>query len=55
MKFTSSPGKHDGLYWPTKEGEPPSPLGRWSPRPPSEGYKKNTKGPTPYQGYYYRC
>ena len=26
-KFTSSPGKHDGLYWPTKAGEAPSPLG----------------------------
>jgi hypothetical protein len=26
-KFTSSPGKRDGLYWPTKPGEPPSPLG----------------------------
>jgi hypothetical protein len=26
-KFTSSPGKRDGLYWPTKQGEPQSPLG----------------------------
>lgn len=26
-KFTSSPGKQDGLYWPTKSGEPQSPLG----------------------------
>jgi hypothetical protein len=26
-KFTSSPGKQDGLYWPTKTGEAPSPLG----------------------------
>jgi hypothetical protein len=26
-RFTSSPGKQDGLYWPTKAGEPPSPLG----------------------------
>jgi hypothetical protein len=26
-KFTSSPGKRDGLYWPTKAGEPQSPLG----------------------------
>jgi hypothetical protein len=26
-KFTSSPGKRDGLYWPTKAGEAPSPLG----------------------------
>jgi hypothetical protein len=26
-KFASSPGKHDGLYWPAKAGERPSPLG----------------------------
>ena len=26
-KFASTPGKKDGLYWPTSAGEPPSPLG----------------------------
>jgi hypothetical protein len=26
-KFASSAGKRDGLYWPTKSGEPQSPLG----------------------------
>lgn len=26
-KLASSPGRHDGLYWPTQPGEPPSPLG----------------------------
>lgn len=26
-RFASSPGKNDGLYWPTKTGEKPSPLG----------------------------
>ena len=26
-KFTSSSGRRDGLYWPTKSGEPQSPLG----------------------------
>jgi hypothetical protein len=26
-RFDSSPGKRDGLYWPTKAGEPTSPLG----------------------------
>ena len=26
-KFDSSPGKHDGLYWPTTGSEPESPLG----------------------------
>jgi hypothetical protein len=27
QKFDSSPGRHDGLYWPTQAGEPESPLG----------------------------
>ena len=27
QKFVSDPGKHDGLYWETATGEPPSPLG----------------------------
>ncbi|MCL4798078.1 MAG: DUF2950 family protein [Burkholderiales bacterium] len=27
MRLASSPGKRDGLYWPAKAGEPPSPLG----------------------------
>ena len=26
-RFLSSPGKRDGLYWPTGDGEPPSPAG----------------------------
>lgn len=26
-RFISSPGKHDGLYWPTTESEPSVPLG----------------------------
>lgn len=26
-KLSSSPGKHDGLFWPTGQGEKPSPLG----------------------------
>jgi hypothetical protein len=26
-RFLSQPGKHDGLYWPTPEGETPSPAG----------------------------
>jgi len=28
QKIMSSPGRRDGLYWPTAEGEPESPLGR---------------------------
>jgi hypothetical protein len=52
--FASSPGAHDGLFWPTAEGEPPSPLGELVVQAASEGYKRRDPGPTPYHGYLYR-
>jgi len=55
QKFTSSPGKHDGLYWETKEGEPPSPLGPLVARARSQGYGQQGPGTaTPYHGYFYK-
>ena len=55
-KFLSTPGKRDGLYWATKEGEEPSPLGPLAARAVREGY--NRKGaerkPVPYHGYFFR-
>ena len=49
----SRPDKRDGLYWATKEGEPPSPLGPAIAAAGSEGY--DTSGArTPFRGYYYR-
>jgi|KBSMisStandDraft_5_1062788.scaffolds.fasta_scaffold18722_4 Protein of unknown function (DUF2950) len=53
MKFASSPGKRDGLYWPVKEGEPPSPLGALVAAAAGQGYQKS-KEPAPFHGYYYR-
>ena len=57
-KFKSSPGKQDGLYWPTAEGEPPSPLGPLMVQAASEGYAKNAKGTNgearTYHGYHFR-
>ena len=54
-KIMSSPGKHDGLYWPTKAGEPQSPLGELVARASGEGYRSDEKGaPAPFHGYYYR-
>jgi hypothetical protein len=53
-KFLSDPGKRDGLYWPTAEGEPPSPLGELAAAASAEGYKRLESGPAPYHGYYYR-
>lgn len=55
-KFRSDPGQKNGLYWKTKEGEEPSPLGELIASAKAEGYahdKKNTT-PQPYQGYYFR-
>jgi Protein of unknown function (DUF2950) len=54
QKFASSPGKHDGLYWPTSAGEPLSPLGLLVAQAAAEGYKRSGGSPTPYHGYYYR-
>ena len=52
--FGSTPGKRDGLYWPTKPGERPSPLGPLVVRARGEGYSKTSAAPVPYWGYYYR-
>jgi len=52
--FRSSEGKRDGLYWVTKEGEPPSPLGPFFARAQSQGYDIGKPGPTPFHGYYFR-
>ncbi len=56
QKFTSSPGKHDGLYWPVAEGQAESPMGPLVAQARAEGYGPRAKGakPSPYHGYYYR-
>ena len=56
QKFRSEPGKRDGLYWETKEGEQPSPLGPLFAAAQQRGYEKVAPGgkPSPYYGYYYR-
>jgi hypothetical protein len=55
-KFISDPGKKNGLFWPTGEGEAPSPLGLLVAEASHEGYTARTAGqpPPPYHGYYYR-
>lgn len=56
QKFGSEPGKQDGLYWETKEGEEQSPLGPLVASAKKEGYTKRRSPdqPTPYHGYYYK-
>ena len=54
QKFFSDPGKRNGLYFPTDDGEPPSPLGELAAAAAAEGYRHNDAGPAPYHGYFYR-
>jgi hypothetical protein len=55
-KFKSDPGKKNGLFWETQEGEKPSPLGLLVAEARKAGYgeEKSTGDPSPYNGYYYR-
>ena len=56
----STPGKHDGLYWPAKnDSDELSPLGPLITEAKEEGYHRSTgmmteEGQTPYHGYYYK-
>jgi hypothetical protein len=54
QKFRSSEGKQDGLFWPTAEGQPTSPLGPLAAQAKREGYSRKGEAPVPYHGYYYR-
>jgi hypothetical protein len=70
QKFRSLKGKKDGLYYPTKDSETPSPLGKLVVTAQAEGYRADPEGktvpyaegyqaeteakPVPYHGYYYR-
>ena len=54
-KLVSAPGMKDGLYWPTPDGLPASPLGPLAAKARAEGYgeRKNAVN-APYHGYLYR-
>jgi hypothetical protein len=53
LKLISDEGMQNGLYWPTAEGETPSPAGPFVASAAAEGYARG-EGRTPYHGYYYR-
>jgi hypothetical protein len=54
QRFVSTPGKKDGLYWPAKPGEPPSPLGPLFAKAQAAGYAPGEKpAPQPFYGYYF--
>jgi hypothetical protein len=53
--FQSSPGQHNGLYWPAADSQQQSPLGPFLASAAEEGYSgKVLSKRTPYHGYYYR-
>ncbi|MDP9198323.1 MAG: DUF2950 domain-containing protein [Pseudomonadota bacterium] len=51
LKLVSDTGLHNGLYWPTAEGEPPSPSGAFIADAAAEGHRGAR---APYHGYLYR-
>jgi hypothetical protein len=55
-RLLSTPGHQDGLYWPTAEGEPESPLGPLIDAAQDAGYPGELVGgkPIPYEGYNFR-
>jgi hypothetical protein len=53
QRIVSSPGKKDGLYWPSSGGDE-SPLGEFAAKASAEGYSTEGRVQQPYHGYYYR-
>ena len=54
LKFISDPGKQNGLYWKSDEGQPESPLGPLVAFATAEGYSARPDAHTPFHGYYFR-
>jgi len=63
QKFMSTPGRHDGLYWETIQGEQPSPLGQLVADARAEGYGPRNRSvrsngqphkPRPFHGYRFK-
>lgn len=54
QNFISDPGKQDGLYWKTAEGQPESPIGPLVAFATAKGYGGQHDSPQPFYGYYYR-
>jgi hypothetical protein len=59
-RFVSTPGRKDGLYWESGEGEEQSPMGPLFAGAEKEGYPTKVSEPrpvpyhAPYHGYFYR-
>ena len=53
QRIISQPGKKDGLYWPTSQGEEASPLGELVAQATVQGYRVGG-GRAPFHGYYFK-
>jgi Protein of unknown function (DUF2950) len=53
QRIVSRPGRRDGLYWPARSGEEPSPLDALAASAMRQGYR-DTGRRGPYHGYLYR-
>jgi hypothetical protein len=54
QKFLSDPGKHNGLFWASQEGQPQSPLGPLVAFATAEGYSAKSDAHAAFHGYYFR-
>jgi hypothetical protein len=54
QKVTSTPGRHDGLYWRSDDPEQLSPLGEFAAAASIEGYHQVEGQPAAFHGYYFR-
>ncbi len=54
LKFVSTAGKQDGLYWKTDDSQPASPIGPLIAEAASQGYDVQQGKPTPFHGFYFR-
>lgn len=54
LKFISDPGRQNGLYWRSADGQPESPLGPQAAFATEEGYSVKPDAHTPFHGYYFR-
>jgi hypothetical protein len=54
MRFISSPGRKDGLYWPEADDAPTSPIADLVTQAAQEGYDTSGEKPVPYHGYRFQ-
>ena len=54
QRLRSTSGHQDGLYYPVKPGERPSPLGDLAAEAATEGYETSSSSSSPFWGYQFR-